>query len=303
MTHKNYENQLKEGLDRTNYSSIHSQHDDLSLSDSTSNTFSRSRRSGSLRMELSRSGLYFLLHYLENEFINTIDKKRIYQQDPPTITQKRSILDIANGQQQFAIKDLELTTTSMVILDQLPSTIRRSTINKCLLNESILSSNVKDLDKHTIAKMLPDQDRSLWIRLIDHFTLLLKLHIMNSQTLANKFAPTLLPDNVLYLHDKAKSLLKHILDKLVGTQQTTSSDDDLSFNRKQPVVNLIKTNTNSSSSWLNKIKSGSAINDDFDDSSLSTSTAPKKILKPINSAATSPRTNVDDVDSDLDFYS
>ena len=75
----------------------------------------------------------------------------------------------------------------MVILDQLPSTIRRTTINKCLLTEDILSSNIKDLDKDIIAKMLPEQDRSLWIRLIDHFTQLLKLHIMNSQTLVNKF--------------------------------------------------------------------------------------------------------------------
>ena len=162
---------------------------------------------------------YLVDHAINVKYItNAIDKKKFYHHDPPTITQKRTILDIANNQQKFAIKDLEPTTTSMVIIDQLPSTIRRTTINKCLLTEDILSSNIQDLDKDSITKILPEQDRELWIRLIDHFTRLVKYHIMTSQTLANKFAPILLPNNMLYLHDKAKSLLQHIVEKLVGKQ-------------------------------------------------------------------------------------
>jgi hypothetical protein len=156
-------------------------------------------------MELNRSGLYFLLDYIEKELKDTIDKKKFYHHDPPTITQKRAILDIANNQQQFAIKDLEPTTTSMVILDQLPSTIRRTTVHQCLLTEEILSSNIIDLDKDTITKMLPEQDRPLWTRLIDHFIRLLKYHIMNCDTLANKFAPTF---NVFYLHGKTQKSSK-----------------------------------------------------------------------------------------------
>ncbi|CAF4996500.1 unnamed protein product, partial [Rotaria socialis] len=46
--------------------------------------------------------------------------------------------------------------------------------------------------------MLPEQDRTLWLRLVDHFAQLLKLHIMNSRTLTNKFAVALLPANVFY---------------------------------------------------------------------------------------------------------
>jgi hypothetical protein len=250
-------------------------------------------------MELNRFGLYFLLDYIEKELIDTIDKKKFYRHDPPTITQKRTILDIANEQQHNAIKDLDPTTTSMVILDQLPSTIRRTTINKCLLTEEILSANIKDLDKDIILKMLPEQDRSLWTRLIDHFTQLLKLHIMSSETLANKFAPTLLPNNVLYAHDKAKSLLKHIVEKLVGTQPS-SSDDETSTDRKQPVQHIIKTNTTSSSSWLNKLTSGGKIDDDESSSSSST---PKKMVKSPSSTATTPRSNVNKEDSDFEFFS
>ena len=251
-------------------------------------------------MELNRSGLYFLLDYLENELKDTIDKKKFYRHDPPTITQTHTILDIANEQQQFATKDLDPTTTSMVILDQLPSTIRRTTSNKCLLTEDILSSNIKDLDIDEIGKMLPEQDRSLWMRLIDHFTHLLKFHIMDSQTLANKFTPALLPTNVFYLHDKAKSLLKHIIEKIVGTQQL-SSDDDTSPARKQSIEPIVRTSAGSS--WLNKIKSGCGIGDD-DDSSSSSSTkgTSKKHIKSA-SLTTTPRTIVDQGDSDLEFYS
>jgi hypothetical protein len=277
------------------------QHDDQSSSDSTSNTFSRSKRAGSLRMELNRPGLFFLLDYIEKELIDTIDKKKFYRHDPPTITQKRTILDIANDEQQFAVKDLDPATTSMVVLDQLPSTIRRTTINKCLLTEDILSSNIKDLDKDSITKMLPEQDRSLWTRLIDHFTRLLKYHIMSSQTLANKFAPTLLPNNMFYLHDKAKGLLQHIVEKLVGTQ-SLSSDDETTTNKKYSIQNLVKTNPTAPSSWLNKSPSRGGMDDNLSSSSSSSST-PKKNTKSISSIVTTPRANTKQDDSDLEFYS
>lgn len=303
--YKRYEDQLKVGLDRSNILTTNNdhQHDDPSASDSSSNTFSRSKRTSSLRMELNRSGLFFLLNYIENELIDTIDKKKFYRHDPPTITQKRTILDIANQQQQNAIKDLDPATASMVILDQLPSTIRRITVNKCLLTEEILSANIKDLDKDAIGRMLSEQDRLLWIRLIDHFTRLLKLHIMSSQTLANKFAPTLLPNNSIYLYDKAKSLLKHIVEKIVGIQNS-SSDDETSTDKKQTVQQIIKTNTNSSnSSWLNKLRSGGMMDDDDDDDSSSETANPKKNVKSMSSASTTPRKNVNQDDSDFDFYS
>jgi hypothetical protein len=259
-------------------STTHPHYDDQSTSESTSNNFSRSKRAGSLRMELHRSGLYFLLDYIEKELIDTIDKKKFYHHDPPTITQKRTILDIANEQQHSAIKDLEPTTTSMVILDQLPSTIRRTTIHQCLLTEDILSLNVIDLDKDLITKMLPEQDQSLWIRLIDHFTRLLKHHIMNSDTLANKFAPTLLPTNVLYLHEKAKSVLKHIVEKL--TQQLNSDDEPSAHDKKQILQNIVKTNPILPSSWLNKL-------DNDDETSSSSITTNKKN---------------DQYDSDFEFF-
>ncbi|UJR09770.1 hypothetical protein I4U23_013997 [Adineta vaga] len=272
------------------------QPDDQSLSDSTSSAFSRSKRPGSLRMELSRLGLFFLLDYIENELHDTIDKKKFYHHDPPTITQKRTILDIANNRQQSALKDLDPTTTSMVILDQLPSTIRRTTVHQCLLTEDILSLNVIDLDKDIITKILPENDRILWTRLIDHFTRLLKFHIMNSQILANKFAPILSLNNRQSLLEKAKCLLKHIVDKLHGAQQSIS-EDETSFERKQPIQSLVKTNT-ASSSWLSKLTSGGGLDDDDDTST--TSTVTKKNIK---STSSTPRANKNLDDSDLEFYS
>jgi hypothetical protein len=298
MLFKHYEDQLKVGLDRTISPSTPIINNEQSISESNDigNIFSRGIRNGSLRMELNRIGLYFLLDYIEKELKDTIDKKKFYRLDPPTITQTRTILDIANEQQKYALKDLDPTTTSMVILDQLPSTIRRTTINKCLLTEDILSSNIKDLDKDIIAQMLPEQDRSLWLRLIDHFTQLLKLHIMNCQTLVNKFAIAFLPANVFYTHDKAKSLLKHILEKLVGTQ-SSNSDDETSISKKQPIQHIVQTNTKSSSSWLKKLTNDSAFDDDDDDDNdqLTSSLTTKKINK-------SPRANINQDDSDHEFF-
>jgi len=287
MLFKRYEDQLKVGFDRTISPSIPMIKDEQSISES--NSFSRGIRSGSLRMELSRLGLYFLLDYIEMELKDTIDKKKFYRLDPPTITQKRTILNIANEQQKFALKDLDPTTTSMVILDQLPSTIRRTTMNKCLLTEEILSSNIQDLDKNIIAQMLPEQDQSLWLRLIDHFTQLLKLHIMNSQTLVNKFAMAFLPANIFYSHDKAKSLLKHILEKLVGTQ-SSSSDDEISIHQNQPVQHIVHQ---SSSSWLKNLTNDFQLDDD-DDKSTSSSSTTKMSHK-------SPRTNINK-DDDHEFF-
>ncbi|CAF0883897.1 unnamed protein product [Adineta ricciae] len=291
---------LQQRIEYSTSSVSNTQHaDDQSLSESTSNTLSRSKRPGSLRMELSRSGLFFLLDYIEQELHNTIDKKKFYHHDPPTITQSRTVLDVANGQQQSALKDLDPATVSMVILDQLPSTIRRTTVHQCLLTEDILSLNVIDLDKDAITKILPEKDRNLWTRLIDHFTQLVKFHIMNSQIAANKFATFLSPNNALYLHDKAKSLLKHILEKLVGTQSSTS-ESDTSSERKQPVEPMIKTTTTSSTPWLNKLVAGGGLHEDDDDDTSTTSTVTKKNVK---SSSSTPRTNKNFDDNDLDFYS
>jgi hypothetical protein len=227
------------------------------------------------------------------ELKDTIDKKKFYRLDPPTITQKRTILNIANDQDKFALKDLDPTTTSMVILDQLPSTIRRTTVNKCLLTEEILSSNIQDLDKNLIAQMLPEQDRSLWLRLIDHFTQLLKLHIMNSQTLVNKFAIAFVPANIFYTHDKAKSLLKHILERMIGTQ-SSSSDDEISVSKNQPVQHVIPQ---SSSSLLKKLTNNSYLDDDDDDDKSTSSSSTAKM-----SHKSSPRTNMNK-DDDHEFFS
>jgi len=300
MLFKRYEDQLKIGLERTISPSTPIK-DEQSISDSNeiSNTFTRAKRNGSLRMELSRTGLYFLLDYIEKELKDTIDKKKFYRLDPPTITQKRTILDIANEQNQIQLKDLDAATISMVILDQLSSTMRRTTINKCLLTEDILSANIQDLNKDIIAQMLPEQDRSLWLRLIDHFIQLLKLHIMDSQTLVNKFALILLPANVFYAHDKAKSLLKHIVEKLVRAQ-SSSSDDERSIDRKQYTV---QTNATPSSPWLKKITKSSMFDDEEEESSSSTSSSTKKIHKSSSSTATTPRAHINRDVSDQEIFS
>ena len=268
---------------------------DLSTSDST---FSRSKRTGSLRMELSRTGLYFLLDYLEAELKDSIDKRKFYHHDPPTITQKRAILDIANEQQRYAMKDLEPTTTSMVVFDQLPSTIRRTTVHQCLLTEDILSLNVIDLNRDSIAKMLPEQDRSLWLRLIEHFTYLIKHHIMNAENLSNKFAPLLLLNNALFLHEKTRSVLKHLLEKLIGTQQIYSDEDTSTVEKKSVLGEMVKSNPILASPWLNKMKTTGALDDESSSSSSSMTTTAKKNLK-----STSSSTNVHQDDSDLEFYS
>lgn len=310
MLFKRYEDQLNVGFDRTNSppipavnSEIKDEHlDERSQSESsdTANAFSRGKRTGSLRMELNRQGLYFLFDYLEKEFKETIEKKKLYRDNQPTIPQKRAILDIANSQQHQSVKDQDVMTVAMVVLDQLPSTIRRTTLNKCLLTEEILTSNIQDLDQRSIAQMIPEQDRALWLRLTEHFAQLLKLHIMNSHTLAEKFAVSLLPVNVLYLHEKAKSLLKHIMEKYAGTQ-SSSSDDDVSIERKVTRPYTMPTaNSSSASSWLKKLEEDHELDDD------DPSTASSWKMRRDNQAASFPVkariSTSNKEDSDTDFF-
>ena len=309
MLFKHYEDQLKIGLDRTtsplipimnNENKDQQKNKQFTLeSNEIVNTSTYPKSSNSLRMELTCTGLYVLLDHIENELKDTIDKKKFYCLDSPTIAHKRNILDIANEQQKSALNDLDPTTISMVILDQLPSTIRRTTTKNCLLTEDILSLNIKDLDKDIIAQMLPEEDRKLWLRLIEHFGQLLKLHVMNSQTLTNKFAVALLPANVLHAHDKAKSLLKHIVETFVGTQ--SSSDDETSIVRKQPIQRFIPSNATSSSSWLQKLRKGNAFDDD-DDKSTSSSSATKTNAKSAKLTTSILNKNIIRSDSDSDFF-
>lgn len=262
MLFKRYEDQLK---DRTISPANPMPNPEQTMSESNEigqATFARGIRHGSLRMELSPQSLYFLLDYIEIELKDTIDKKKFYRFDPPTISQKRTILDIAKDRDKSALQEQDPPTVSMVILDQLPSTIRRTTINKCILTDEILSANIKDLDKSIIGQMLPEQDRFLWLRLIDHFIQLLKLHIMNSSKLVEKFAVAFLPANSFYAHDKAKSLLKHILEKHIG-RQSSGSDDENSSSKSAPIQHIVTNNVQpSSSSWLKKLTEGSSYDDD-----------------------------------------
>lgn len=265
-------------------------------STSESTTLSRSKRPSSLRMELTRTGLYFLFNYLEKEFLESIDKKKFYQHDPPTLTQKKLILNIANGQQQQALKEQDPATVSMVILDQLPSTIRRTTVKQCLLTEEILSGNIVDMTVQSISRRIPEQDRILWDQCMRH---LMKLHhdrILSSELIAQKFASALLPEQTAFLQDKAKSLLKHLVEHQPGQESSTS--DDESSKRKDASLKLKSSN----SSWLNKALTRKSFDDES--SSSSTSDIPRKT--PIQSTITTPRKAPsvhDDDGSDLDFYS
>jgi hypothetical protein len=287
MLFKRYEDQLNNGFDRTMSPLIpiipndmkEEQQDDVSLVELNSFAASRMKRHGSLRLELNQLGLYFLLDYLESNFKDNIDNKGLYRRDQPTIAQKRTILSIANEQQQASLKDLDLITTSMVLLDQLKSTIARTTTHQCLLTEDILSANVKDLDKDIIAQMLPEQDRSLWLRLVEHFVQLVKLRIMTSQILAEKFTVALLPIKGAYLHEKGKSLLKHIVDIYIS-RQVLPLDNEMINDRSRSVT----ANSSLLSSWLVKLANGRALNDDeYDDKSetlLSSNNRNQKTIHP-----------------------
>ena len=253
-------------------------------------------------MELTQAGLFFLLDYIEQELVQAIDKSKFYNHNSPTITIKQDTLSVANEQRRASLKDLDPPTTSMVILEQLPSTIRRTTAHQCLFTEEIISSSVRDLDKNSLSRKLPDKDRQLWLKLIDHLQKLFKRHLMNSETLANKFAPAFIPSQALYNLDKAKSLLKHLIEQSTATQ-VSSSDDETSTETKKQLINpLVKTNTASSSSWLEKLTARKKIDDDTSSSSSSVTT--KRNVKSPSSTGTTPRAQPQfGDDSDLEFYS
>ena len=276
--------------------------DDYSTSEQTSAGLSRSKRSGSLRVDLTQSGLFFLLDYIEQELVHAIDKRKFYNHDSPTITQKQEISNIANKQQHVSLKDLDPAATTTFILEQLPSIIRRTTAQQCLFTEQILSASIRDLDKNAVGRMLPEQDRKLWLKLIDHLNKLFKDHIMTSETLANKFAPALIPNQALYIQDKAKSLLKHLIEQSVAPQISSSDDETSTDPKKQTVNPLVNTNSPPSSFRWDKLTARNGIDEDTSSSSSSVTT--RRNVKSPSSTGNTPRANPQfGHDSDLEFYS
>jgi hypothetical protein len=276
----------------------------FSSMDHTSTDLSRSHRSSSLRMDLTRAGLMFLLDYIEQQLIDTIDNKKFYQHDSPTLPLKRTTLDIANRQQHDALKELDPTTTSAIVLDQLPATIRRITDKQCLLTADILTANIKDLDVTSIGHLLSSNDRTVWIRLIDHLNKLYKYHIMPADILANKFAPAMLSTTDQHILDKAKSLVKHVVEQSLARPLSSVGSEDESRTKSSKVNQSVKANSKSTSAWLKKLSTSRTIDDDDDlSSSSSSSLARTSNRKSFDSRSTTPKKPAEPDDTDLDFYS
>ncbi|CAF0782338.1 unnamed protein product [Didymodactylos carnosus] len=288
--------------------------DQVTQSRESADTLSNSnhRRKGSLRMELNRSGLEFALDYIQNELQNTLDQKKYYRHDTPTISQRKKILNGANEQNRAQLKEYGPTTVSMVVLHQMTSTIRRYTKQKCLFTDEILSLNIKDVSKDIVHQRLNKTDPSaatLWDVLIEHFMFLQRRHVMDIPTIAKTFARTLISETSEAL-EKAEPLLIHILEKIVRDHASSSSSDEDNDNHNKPKqqqqVQQIK-NTKSKS-WLEKIVDGDDDDDDLTESS-SSKTKTKSVVKTFETSEAGRRwlSNEKHVqppdESDLEFYS
>ncbi|CAF0763453.1 unnamed protein product [Didymodactylos carnosus] len=305
----------------------HQQHQDNSFSDhvtqsrESADTLSNSNhhRKGSLRMELNRSGLEFSLDFMQNELQNTLDQKKYYRHDTPTIMQRKKILNGANERNRAILAEYGPAAVSMVVLDQMTSTIRRYTIQKCLFTDEILSLNIKDVNKDIVFQRLNQIDPSgatLWNVLIEHFIFLQRRHVMNIPTIAKTFARTLISKTSEAL-EKAESLLIHILEKFVRDRTSSSSSDEENdnFKKSQPQPQQqqqqqygqqVKNKNIKSKSWLDKIADG---DDDDYNSTESSSSKSKPMKKSFETSEAGKRwlSNEKNVqpqeDSDMEFYS
>lgn len=230
MLYKRYEDLLKSRLDRTQspvnpQMSIDPKDEEQSVSETNEieENYFRSRQRDSLRISLTIAGLNLLIDFVEEQIPNTIDKTKIYSDDKPSVSQKTQIVQIANRQDKISLRTFDAPLVSMVILDQLHSTIQRNTIHKSLITNEILYYNPSDFDVDSIADHLPSKDRSLWLKLINHFGILLKHHIIDISSLVEKFALLLLTTNVQDLLTKAKNLLHVVLEKY---RKKKSSNDN-----------------------------------------------------------------------------
>ena len=100
---------------------------------------------------------------------------------------------------------------TMVVLDQLPALIRKSTTNKCLLTPDLMGLSVTDINDRVVSNYLRDQsDKNLWSRLLKHWNFLKRLASIDAGTLAEKFASALIGMNTGGI-EKAVKILQKII--------------------------------------------------------------------------------------------
>ena len=125
----------------------------------------------------------------------------------------------------------------MVVLDQLSTVVRKHTKNKCLITREILGYSVTDINEDAFRKHIIDpKDQQLWKRLLQHFCLLKRFNSIDSSTLSNLFAPSLIAEDGF---GREKSI--QFLEKVIDSAMANSELNDKSFSENSIVYDHMHT--------------------------------------------------------------
>lgn len=170
-----------------------------------------------------------------------------------------------------SLNEMDSLSVSMVIRSQMPNLINNYTTQSCLFNSGLLDLNISEINDSLIRTVLRNkQDLNLWDRLLRHFVILRKMAIIDSLSIAQIFAPTLINDSRMI--EKAVKFLEKIINLEVNQLDLMSDSlTETSINKELQLASSSKLKHSSAyqqfilSSTQNSNKSKEVENDSDDD--------------------------------------
>ena len=111
-----------------------------------------------------------------------------------------------------ALNTMDSASISMVIQEQLSNVIRKYTSSSCLFSSDLLGYSVADITESIVRNhLLNNTDRELWNRLFNHFIALRRMAFLDSSTISQIFAASLVDKNSSSGVEKAAKFLEKLI--------------------------------------------------------------------------------------------
>ena len=191
-----------------------------------------------------------------------------------------------------SLNEMDSLSVSMVIRGQMPNLINNYTTQSCLFNSDLLDLNISEINDSLIRTVLRNkQDLNLWDRLLRHFVILRKMAMIDSLSIAQIFAPTLINDSRMI--EKAVKFLEKIINLEVNQLDLMSDSlTETSINKELQLASSSKLKHSSAyqqfilSSTQNSNKSKEVENDSDDDNDeIDALVAPKSGVSTMNESS------------------
>ncbi|XP_060558323.1 uncharacterized protein LOC132718621 isoform X3 [Ruditapes philippinarum] len=175
--------------------------------------------------EISTSGLFRLLKFVEEELLNALALENFYRTRNPDEATKKDIIYKANNENS-SLQSLDGELVSMVILQQLTLVVRRLP-GGCMLSDTLLVRGSHSSTNEQIRSNLHRDAQTLWDKLMEHFILLVKNRVMGTREVAHVFVPCLVhagSENQAKAVSVIEDIIENAIEKVDGKSSPVPQD-------------------------------------------------------------------------------